>query len=510
MLQIMRRGQRWILWFVIVVVGGAFVFFLGSGGRLGRGTGPQVAVRVGDRTFDFRDLDRVRQAQVAEYRRSLGDAFDPEAARGFLDQLSANVLLQTGILAREAERLGLRVGQEEMRDFLRSIPGGTGPDGRIDRDAWTAHAEREYGSLARFEAALRDELLARKAAELLEDSIGLSDAEVRESLRYRLEEVQVAYLALDPHALRKDLTVDDAEAEALLAKDPERVRKAYEERRSEYDQPEQVHARHVLIRIPSGEGVDPAQAEAEARAKAEKVAARIRGGEPFEKVAGEVSDDPGSKGSGGDLGFFPRGRMVGAFEDAAFSLEPGVVSDPVKTPYGFHVIRVEEKRPGKVIPFDDAKVALARELLLEDKAAATADDLAEKVLSAIRDGKSLVEAARERKLTLERPDPLRRRADGVIPGLGTSKAALAAIFAATDQKPTLDRVFEIGSKRVLFQRLGGTRPSDAELDKNLAKAREDMLRERRGQLETAWIEARRAELTREGELQVNLENPNRD
>ena len=99
MLQIMRRGQRWVLWFVIVVVGGAFVFFLGSGGGSGPSSSAQVAVRVGDRKFDFRDLDRVRQAQIAEYRRVLGDAFDPEAARDYLDQMAAGSLVQLAILA---------------------------------------------------------------------------------------------------------------------------------------------------------------------------------------------------------------------------------------------------------------------------------------------------------------------------------------------------------------------------------------------------------------------------
>ena len=97
MLQIMRRGQRWIMWFVIVVVGGAFVFFLGSGGGGPGGAAPQyVAVDVDGRRYDMRDVDRVRQRQVAEYRRTLGDAFDPETAADFLDEMAARVLVLAG------------------------------------------------------------------------------------------------------------------------------------------------------------------------------------------------------------------------------------------------------------------------------------------------------------------------------------------------------------------------------------------------------------------------------
>jgi peptidyl-prolyl cis-trans isomerase D len=504
MLQVLRRGQRWILWLVIFLVGGAFVFFLGSGGGSPFGPSAQTAVAVGSRQFDFRDLDRVRERAVAEYRRALGDAFDPSAASDYIDQYAAQSLVQLAILAEEAERLGLRVGPGEMREYLRGIPGGTGADGRIDRDAWTEHAEREYGSVVRFEAALREDLLARKTSRLIEEAISLSEAEVREVLRYQLEEVRVAYVAVDPQALRSGLEVGDPEIEALLTADLPRVQAAYDARKSDFDQPEQVRARHILIRSQQGEGIDAERAEAEARAKAEQAAARIRGGEDFAKVAAQLSEDPGSKNAGGDLGFFSRGKMVAAFEDAAFSLAPGTVSDPLKTSYGFHVIRVEEKRPAKVIPFDEAKRALARELLLDEKAGEAADALVEKLLAAIREGRTLVDAARERGLTLERPDPLRRRSDGAIPGLGTSREALAAVFALTDDKPVLDRVFQIDGKRVLFERLGGNRPSDADLAPQVQQARAEMLQQRRAQLEAAWIDARRDEFEKSGELVFNL------
>jgi peptidyl-prolyl cis-trans isomerase D len=504
MLQIMRRGQRWILWLVIFVVGGAFVFFLGSGGGMGSGSGPQVAVRVGERQFDFRDLDRVRQAQIAEYRRALGDAFDPEAAGDYLDQLAAGSLVQLAILAGEGERLGLRIGPREIREYLRTVPGGLDDQGRLNREVWTDHAEREYGSVARFEAALRDELLARKAGRLLSESITLSDAEVRDVLRYRLEEVRIAYVAISPDGLRPAGEIDDAAVEALLASDLPRVQTAYDDRKAEFDQPEQVRARHILIRVAAAEGEEAAAAEAAARQKAERAAARIRAGEPFEKVAEELSEDPGSKASGGDLGFFARGRMVPAFDEAAFSLEPGTLSEPVRSPYGFHVLRVEEKRPAKVVSFEEAKASLARELLRAEQGRKAAEELVGKLLEAIRGGRSLVDAARERGLAIERPEPLRRRGDGVIPGLGTSKEALAAVFSLTEQRRVAERAFEVGGKQVLFERLGGTTLADAELEPRLAATREQLLEEQRRQLQAAWVEARRKQLEASGELVYNL------
>jgi peptidyl-prolyl cis-trans isomerase D len=506
MLQILRRGQRWILSLVIVFIGFAFVFFLGSSGSLPfGGTSAQIAVTAGDRQFDFRDFDRVRESFVAEYRRALGDQFDAEAARAAIDQMTANRLVSLAILAEEGERLGLRVGSDELRDFLRSVPGGAGEDGRIDREAWLEHAERNYGSVSRFEAALRDEILAQKAARLMAESISLSDAEVKDRLRYQLEEVDIAYVAVDPKKLAPKDEIADADVEALLTSDLPRVQRAYDDRKSEFDQPEQVRARHLLISARAPEGGDPAAAEAEAKKKAEAAAARIRKGEPFEKVAKEVSDDPGSKASGGDLGFFPRGRMVPAFEEAAFSLEAGKISDPVQSPYGFHVIRVEEKRPAKLIAFDEAKPSLAREILAEERAAKDADELVAKLLTAIGEGKTLIEAARERNLVIERPGPIRRRGDGVIPGLGTSKEALAAIFALRPEKPVADRAFEIAGRRVLIERTGGKTPTEAELAPALTGSRERLLDQRREELQMAWIEGRRKELEAKGQLVYNFD-----
>jgi peptidyl-prolyl cis-trans isomerase D len=508
MLQILRRGQRWILSLVILVIGFAFVFFLGGGSfQSPFGISPQVAVAVGDRAYDYREFDRTRQALVDDYRRALGDSFDPETARDTLDQQTASRLVSRAILAAEAERLGLRVGTAELRDFLRSTPGGAGTDGRIDRDAWLQYAERDYGSVSRFEDALREDLMAQKAIRVISESIALSDAEVLDQLRYRLEEVEVAYVAVDAKKMAVKEDIPDAEVDALLASDLPRVQSAYDGRKSEFDQPEQVRARHILIAAKAAEGADPTAEEekaiAEAKAKAEAAAARIRKGEAFEKVAEELSDDQGSKTAGGDLGFFPRGRMVPAFEAAAFSLEPGKISDPVQSTYGFHVIRVEEKRPAKLISFDEAKASLAREILAEERAKKDADELVAKLLEAVRSGKTLVEAARERSVSIERPGPIHRRGDGVIPSLGPSKEALAAIFALTPEKPTTDRAYEVSGKRVLFERTGGKLPTEAELAPNLKMARDQLLEQRRTELSNAWIETRRKELEAEGRLVYN-------
>ncbi|RDI61843.1 peptidylprolyl isomerase [Microvirga subterranea] len=130
------------------------------------------------------------------------------------------------------------------------------------------------------------------------------------------------------------------EQEAQKAVTPEAARKLYDETAKSVTPEEEVRARHILV---------------DSEEEAKKAAARVKGGEDFAKVAGELSKDPGSKTDGGDLGFFTRDRMVEPFAEAAFKLQPGQVSDPVKSQFGWHVIKVEEKRTKPVPSFDEMK-----------------------------------------------------------------------------------------------------------------------------------------------------------
>jgi peptidyl-prolyl cis-trans isomerase C len=140
---------------------------------------------------------------------------------------------------------------------------------------------------------------------------------------------------------RDKLLLDEyLEREVKKAVTPDAVHKLYDETVKNVKPEPEVHARHVLV---------------ETEDEAKKVEARLKAGEDFAKVAGEVSKDPGSKTDGGDLGFFTQDRMVQPFAEAAFKLEPGQVSDPVKTQFGWHVIKVEEKRTRPVPPFDEMK-----------------------------------------------------------------------------------------------------------------------------------------------------------
>jgi peptidyl-prolyl cis-trans isomerase C len=162
--------------------------------------------------------------------------------------------------------------------------------------------------------------------------------------------------------IRQDITVQkliEDEVSAKAAVKPEQVADFYAKNPDQFKQPERVHASHILISVPKGAD---AAAKTQARTKAADILKEVKGGKDFAALAKEHSQDPGSAQNGGDLGFFQQGQMVGPFNDVAFALAPGAVSDLVETDFGFHIIKVAEKQAPRTVPLDEVRPQLEQYL----------------------------------------------------------------------------------------------------------------------------------------------------
>jgi peptidyl-prolyl cis-trans isomerase D len=197
------------------------------------------------------------------------------------------------------------------------------------------------------------------------------------------------------------------------------VERYYNNNIDQYSTPEQVRARHILLQT---EGKD----DAEVRARAEKLLAEARGGADFAELARKHSEDAGSREQGGDLDFFGRGRMVPAFEEAAFQQEPGQVGDLVRTEYGYHIIKVEERRPGATRQLAEAREQIAEQLKWE-RAQDQARLVAERLAAETDRPADLDRAAQVQGLTVQESDFFLR--DQPIPGVGPSPEVSSEAFA---------------------------------------------------------------------------------
>lgn len=499
MLKILRGGQRWLIWFVIVGIGGVFVFFLGLQGPLQGSSGGGTLVSVGPYQFGTREFERVRAQRVAALQQRLGGDFDSQALRGTLDQLAAGELVNRALLAIEAEALGLAVSKSEVEQNVLGDPGFRDESGRFNLEDFESYTEYEYGSQNAFIAERRLSLLALKMIRLLQSQPRVSDGEARDAVRRQLESVRIAFVALGDGAAEPE-SISDEEIATVLEERGAEVRAMYDEHSEEFNQSEAVHARHILFSVGSGEEAASEQAALET---AKGVLERLRAGEDFSLLASTLSDDLGSRENGGDLGFLERGQMVPPFEQAAFALEPGALSEPVTTSFGVHLIKVEEHREALHLPFEDVAEQLTRELMASGLAEQRGVEQAEKLAAAVRDGISLEQAAREMELTLGRSGLLNRRGDGFIPGLGAMPEMLAVAFSleAGESSP---RIFEQGGTRAMLQVLEREEANPEILEERLPEIREQLLLEKRNARAEAWVNERRNSLVAGGELRVDL------
>ena len=162
--------------------------------------------------------------------------------------------------------------------------------------------------------------------------------------------------------IRDDITIQkliDNEVAAKSAVKPEQVADFYAKNPDQFKQPERVRASHILITVPKGAD---AAAKTAARTKAADILNQVKAGGDFAALAKQHSQDPGSGQNGGDLGFFQQGQMVGPFNDVAFTLGPGSISDLVETEFGFHIIKVVEKQTARSVPLDEVRPKLEQYL----------------------------------------------------------------------------------------------------------------------------------------------------
>jgi peptidyl-prolyl cis-trans isomerase C len=205
-----------------------------------------------------------------------------------------------------------------------------------------AIAEQEAGQIPPMSADAKKDYLVQFMADLIVISKAAADKKIGDSAEFKRK------LEFER---RKILMSDLMQSVGKAALTDEAMHKVYDDAIKQLGNEQEVHARHILIRAPAGDE----KASAAAKAKIEAVITRLKKGEDFVAVAKEMTEDPSGKTNGGDLGYFTKDQMVPEFAEVAFKLDKGQISQPVKTQFGWHVIKVEDKRVKEPPKFEDVK-----------------------------------------------------------------------------------------------------------------------------------------------------------
>jgi len=321
-----------------------------------------------------------------------------------LDQM---VLEKASVL--EAQRMGLRVSQEDLLMRLRLIP-DLYPGGKfVGREQYESMVLERFGTpVADFETRFRNNLLMEKLRQVVTDAVGVNPQEVRDTFIKENEKLVLRYVFLESAAFKKEITATDAVLqeyyqkntdayrlpeqrrakillletkkvrESLAITDAEK-RKYYQDHLDNYRQQERVSVRHILLRATDKEPEKLAQA----RKKAEELLKQLKAGAKFEDLAKASSEDTASAVKDGDLGWIVRGQTVPNFEKAAFSLKAGALSEPVQTEFGIHLLQVTEHEDARVRPLEEVQAEI-QSLLLDEKAQNTITAAAEQAAADLR------------------------------------------------------------------------------------------------------------------------------
>ncbi|HZR80848.1 MAG TPA: SurA N-terminal domain-containing protein [Candidatus Binatia bacterium] len=427
----------------------AALFVIWGVGAVG-GERIDAVAHVHGETITRRDLDRTTANLQRRYEEMFRGQFSAEMARSLnLRGRALDQLIEQALIQHEAGRLGITVSEGELVDAITRLP-ELQDNGQFNRDRLETYLryQRDRGE---FEDELRRSIVFQRIQSLVEDGVQVTDAEVEDRYRMDHEQVTLAVARIGAAELAKSITASDDDLQRYLSEHedryrvPAQVRARYAAYRAQeftdrvqptddeiaawydlhkaelFNEQEQVRARHILVKVDAGADDDT---KAKARKKAEDLLAKVKAGGDFAALAKKNSDDTASAANGGDVGLFGRGRMTPEFQKAAFALDVGAVSDVVETPFGFHIIKVEEHRPGGLKPLDQVRDQVV-DNVKHERALDLARNAAEEDRRKIARGTSFAEAVGAREVT--ETSPFSAGAD--VPGVGRVKEFVDAALA---------------------------------------------------------------------------------
>ncbi len=426
MLGWMRKQTRsWFVYIAFGIIIIVFVFFYGWGGRDARED--TVVALVGDQKITRRQYDRSYENLLMMSRNIYKRALSEKEIKG-LRERALDDLIDRTLMLQEAERRGLAISQDETRREIANTPSFQ-REGVFDKNLYLRQLATIRMNPSEFEKSMRTSMLIAKLMNTVQSTAKLSDEELfalykldnekvnlkflklnaldfenkvevspeeieryyegtEEDYRVR-ESVNVKYLSFDPRHHREEAEIAPEETEGFYRLNEERFTKK-----------KRVRARHILIGVEEKAGDT---AEEKAREKAEEVRKRIEKGEDFSQLAKTFSQDTATASKGGDLGYFEKGQMVKALEEAAFSLKAGELSPVVRTPRGFDIIKVEDVQEEETKPLEEVRGIIEEELKTE-MSDGLAREEARRTIGQIYQSGNLVEYAEKNGLEIHDTD----------------------------------------------------------------------------------------------------------
>ena len=411
MLDRMRRHRNWLKWSLAIVVVSFILLYIPSflgDSRQGAANNAVVA-EVNGQEISAAEFRRVYQQQIQAYRQSYGANVDERLLKQLgIDQRIVQQMVEEQAAIAEAKRLGISASDAEVRERILALPAFQENGQFIGDERYRQLLQMQNPPMRpdEFEEEVRRGILTEKLQAALTGWMTVSDADIQKEFTRRNEKVKLAVVSFPADKFREGVVATDADVskyfdehkeefripekrkirfvaidqEALRQKvsvTGQQIERYYNDNIQQFSTPEQVHAEHILLKT---EGKD----DAAVKKQAESLLAQAKGGANFEDLAKKYSEDDSNKAKGGDLDYFGRGQMVKEFDDAAFAAKPGDIVGPVKTQFGYHIIKILDHRQATTKPLPEVRTQIEDQLKFEqaqDQAQKEADAIASQLKS---------------------------------------------------------------------------------------------------------------------------------
>jgi peptidyl-prolyl cis-trans isomerase D len=427
--------------------------------------GKGIVARVGGEDVTVEEVRDTARQMLQQQGAQLGA--NASMLLPFFAQRAADQLIDRQALLVEAQHLGLKASPQEVKDELQHgrYSQYFFPNGNFVGEAeYEGMLQRANLTPAMFENNVSKEIMISKLQALITGGASVSDAAIRQEFDKQNTKVKFEYAVLKEDDIKKGLHPTSEELKAFYDSHqknyansiPEKrkikyaildtgkiasgvqlthdeLQAYYNQHRDQYRVAEQAKVSHILIKtpLPGSDGKVDEKGVAEAQRRAEDLLKQLKGGAKFEDLARKYSEDPGSAKEGGSLGWIGKGRTVPEFEKAAFSLPKGQISNLVKSSYGFHIIRVDDRQDAHMKTLDEVKGEI-EPILKQQKAQQVAQKQAEDLLQQAK-AEGLDTAAAAKGVPVATSDFFGRK--DLVPGLGPAPQLMDAVFAALEKSP---------------------------------------------------------------------------
>ncbi len=482
MLQSLRdRAHGFLFWIIAILI--CIPFALVGINEYFSAASQVIVAEVNSDQLELKEFQQGYQ----RYRQQLQSLFGGQIPAAFneerLKEQSLNQMVTALLELQTAREAGMRVGDREVSKTIQSLPGFQ-RDGKFARDLYERQIEANGMTTALFEEKVRRELLTEQLRKAVADTAFVSKQDADWAAAGDTEKRAIAYINLSAEPVKAALQIKDEDVLAYYEKHRDRymspelvkilyldlslaemakevavaedaVKGYYDAHVENFTVPEQRRARHILIELANDAS---ASDEAAAQTRALEILGQARGGQSFEALARERSEDLGSKAQGGDLGFFGQGVMDPAFDKTVFEMKPGELSEPVRSRFGYHLIRLEEIKAGSTKGFDEARADVEKAYRREQAERQFFDQAEQLATLTFENPDTLEVAAKQLGLSVQESEFFPRTG-------GAGIAAQEKVFDAAFSPEVLEEhgnseVLDLGDEHAVVLRVKEHRPAE--------------------------------------------------